>query len=58
MIKRLLEKGMFGHGTVMKNRNKTSLKFDKELLAKGHGSSQETVSADGKMVVVKWMDTR
>lgn len=58
LIERLLEKGMFGHGTVMKNRIKTSLKSDKELLAGGRGSSQERVSADGKMVVVKWMDTR
>ncbi|XP_065280715.1 piggyBac transposable element-derived protein 3-like [Dermacentor albipictus] len=58
LIERLLEKEMFGHGTVMTNRVKTALKSDKELLAEGRGSSHEKVSADGKLVVVKWMDTR
>ncbi|KAH8034580.1 hypothetical protein HPB51_025778 [Rhipicephalus microplus] len=41
----------------MTNRIRTTLKSDKELLADGRGSSHEKVSADGKMVVVKWMDT-
>ncbi|KAH7964134.1 hypothetical protein HPB51_027630 [Rhipicephalus microplus] len=58
LIDRLLKQGMFGHGTVMTNRIRTTLKSDKELLADGRGSSHEKVSADGKMVVVKWMDTR
>lgn len=58
LIERLLKQGMFGHGTVMTNRIRTTLKSDKELLADGRGSSHEKVSADGKMVVVKWMDTR
>ncbi|KAH8008711.1 hypothetical protein HPB51_003358 [Rhipicephalus microplus] len=57
LIERLLKQGMFGHGTVMTNRIRTTLKSDKELLADGHGSSHEKVSTDGKMVVVKWMDT-
>ncbi|KAH8023791.1 hypothetical protein HPB51_017161 [Rhipicephalus microplus] len=53
LIERLLKQGMFGHGTVMTNRIRTTLKSDKELLADGRGSSHEKVSADGKMVVVK-----
>ncbi|KAL3225903.1 hypothetical protein MRX96_025375 [Rhipicephalus microplus] len=58
LMERLLKQGMLGHGTVMTKRIRTTLKSDKELLADGRGSSHKKVSADGKMVVVKWMDTR
>ncbi|KAH8028424.1 hypothetical protein HPB51_016591 [Rhipicephalus microplus] len=44
LIERLLKQGMFGHGTVMTNRIRTTLKSDKELLDDGRGSSHEKLA--------------
>lgn len=58
----LLEKGIFGVGTIMNNRIpkavRGKIKKDAELLREGRGTHEEWVRSDGKVSLLKWMDNR
>lgn len=62
ILEHLIDKGVFATGTIQLNRVPkelaSKLSSDKSLPKKGIGSYEEFVREDGKMCVVKWMDSR
>jgi hypothetical protein len=58
LIRTLLEKNIYGTGTLMKTKTPCSVMSDKDLQKKGRGSWDELVSTDGNLACIKWMDNR
>lgn len=56
----MLENGFYLVGTIMANRipRHISLMSDKELMAKGRGTTFTLVREDGKLAITKWQDNK
>lgn len=60
LIDTMLENGFYIVGTIMANRIPRNVPMisDKELMAKGRGTTFTTVREDGKLAITKWQDNK
>lgn len=60
LLDKLAEMGIAGTGTIMNNRipKGAKLSTEKELKAKGRGTSEMKVRNDSKQIVVRWYDNK
>ncbi|KAH8018627.1 hypothetical protein HPB51_009495 [Rhipicephalus microplus] len=56
----LMKKGIFGTGTLMKNRMPKEANFtnDKDLLKKSRGTSEQRLQQDSRLACTKWVDKK
>ncbi|KAL3201361.1 hypothetical protein MRX96_042961 [Rhipicephalus microplus] len=60
LMDELMKKGIFGTGTLMKNRMPKEAHFtnDKDLLKKSRGTSEQRLRQDSRLACTKWFDKK